>query len=345
MNKRPTIDDVAKRAKVGRTTVSRVLNNGPNVREEVRERVQAAIDELGYRVNAQARHLASGSGRQLILIHATESEAEPNSYYHSGLELGAMRACAKRGYSLVTHTALTERSGGRDDILEFARSGNYDGIILTPPYSDDIALIQAVHALECPVVCIAAGPEARNQALWVSIDDHAAGLAIGHYLLDLGHRRFGYIDGLAGHVSAGLRLDGFMEALDSAGLGAESVQIARGNFTFRSGVEIAATILNSGDRPTALVCANDDMAAGALLSAHKLGLDIPRDISITGFDDTPVSEIVWPPLTTIHQPIRTLGSAAVERLILGGAAAGETNFDGFVDFWMVERDSTSAPVD
>lgn len=343
MNKKPTIDDVAARANVARTTVSRVLNNGPNVRSEVRERVRAAIEELGYRVNAQARHLASGSGRQIGLIHATDTEAEPNSYYHSGLELGAMRACAERGFTLVTHTANPTRAADRDRIIELARSGGYDGLILTPPYSDDVGLVEAIKQLECPVVCVSAGPASRKLASWVSIDDRAAGKAIGDYLVGIGHRRFAYIDGIEGHVSAGLRLDGFLEALDQAGIGREAVEIVRGNFTFRSGVEKSALILDRAARPTALVCANDDMAAGALLTAHKLGLGIPAQISITGFDDTPVSEIVWPPLTTVHQPIRQLGARAVERVVelVHGGEVRNSEADAFVPFRVVLRQSTS----
>lgn len=343
MKKKPTIDDVAARANVARTTVSRVLNNGPNVREEVRERVREAIEELGYRVNAQARHLASGSGRQIVLVHASDTEAEPNSYYHSGLELGAMRACAERGFTLVTHTAVPARLADRERIIELARSGSYDGLILTPPYSDDVALVEAIKALDCPLVCVSAGPAARDHASWVSIDDRAAGRAIGDFLVELGHRRFAYIDGIEGHVSAGLRLDGFVEALEQAGIGRDAIEIVRGNFTFRSGVELSAKLLARTNRPTALVCANDDMAAGSLLTAHKIGLRIPTDISITGFDDTPVSEIVWPPLTTVHQPIRQLGAKAVERLVeLVGNGDGQNTSAGiFVPFWVVERQSTS----
>ena len=179
---------MAARARVARTTVSRVLNNGPNVRSEVRERVRAAIDELGYRPNAQARHLASGTGRQIGLIYATDAEAEPNSYYHSGLELGAMRACAERGFTLVTHTAVPSRPADRERIIELARSGSYDGLILTPPYSDDVALAEAIRKLDCPLVCISAGPEARRHVSSVSIDDRAAGRAIGDFLVGLGHR-------------------------------------------------------------------------------------------------------------------------------------------------------------
>ena len=334
---------MAAQAGVARATVSRVLNNGPNVRQEVRDRVQAAVRELDYKVNVQARHLASGNSRQIALIHATNTESEPNSYYHSGLELGAMRGCAERGYSLVTHTANPEGEGERERILELARSGNHDGLILTPPFADDLNLIKAISRTDCPIVCVSAGPQAQQLAPWVGIDDAAAGEAIGDFLVRLGHRRFAYIDGPADHVSAGLRLQGFLAALAKVGIKREAVAHYRGNFTFRSGVDIGQQILCKPDRPSALVCANDDMAAGALLAAHKLALRIPEDISITGFDDTPVSEIVWPPLTTVHQPIRLLGTRAVERLIDAIENSSEAPGDSTscVPFRVVDRMSTA----
>jgi LacI family transcriptional regulator len=334
---------VAKQAGVGRTTVSRVLNNGANVRDEVRDRVRRAVAALGYQVNVQARHLASGSSRQFALIHATNADAEPNSYYHSGLELGAMRACVEKGYTLVTHTANPSRTADDQRIMDLARGGSCDGIILTPPYADNVDLIRAIVDHGCPVVCVSAGSEAKLLAPWVGIDDRAAGEAIGDFLLQLGHRQFAYIDGPEDHVSAGMRLQGFVQALEKAGMGVETTAVVRGNFTFKSGVELSADILGGSARPTALVCANDDMAAGALLTAHKLGMQIPADISIVGFDDTPVSEIIWPPLTTVHQPIRQLGARAVERLVavIQAGVDGPKQADGHVPFWVVERLSTA----
>ncbi len=344
MTRMPTIDDVAAMAQVARTTVSRVINNGPNVRPEVRQRVRDAIEALGYKVNAQARHLASGSSRQIALIHASDADSEPNSYYHSGLEVGAMRACAEYALTLVNHVLPQNSEAGRGRIIDLARSGTVEGIILTPPYSDDVGLIDAVVALGCPIVTISAGAAARSHAAWVSIDDREAGRTIGRYLAKLGHRRFGYIDGIEGHLSAGTRLEGFLDALTLYDIDRTRVDIMRGNFAFRSGVQIAEKLLSRPDRPTAIVCANDDMAAGALLAAHRLGLDIPGEISITGFDDTPVSEIVWPPLTTIHQPIRKLGASAVKHLaaLMAGRSGAAAKKGGFVPFELVIRETTGA---
>ncbi len=346
LQKKPTIDDVARHSGVARTTVSRVLNNGPNVRDAVREKVLASVEALGYTVNAQARFLASGSARQIALIHATDEDAEPNSYYHSGLELGAMRACAEQGFTLMTQTANPSKPEDQRAIAALAESGRFDGIILTPPFSDRTDLIAAILAGPTSVACVSAGRQTQEQVPWVGIDDFAAGEAVGEFLADLGHSRFAYIDGPAAHRSARLRLDGFKAALNRHGLLRSDMRVEQGNFTFKSGVALAEKILTEGDRPSALICANDDMAAGALLSAHKLGLSIPGDVSIVGFDDTPVSRIVWPPLTTVHQPIRQFGARAVELLIASiRADQGQGNGvpkGGFVPFTLVERLSTRA---
>jgi LacI family transcriptional regulator len=345
LTKKPTIDDVAARAGVARTTVSRVLNNSPNVRDVVREKVEAAVAELGYQVNAQARYLASGTSRQLAFVHATNLDTEPNSYYNSGLELGAMRACAELGYILVTHIANPSKSADISRIRALAEGGRYDGIVLTPPYSDDIELVEDLRKRNFPLVLISAGPETRNRAASVGIDDLRAGYQLGQFLLNKGHRSFAYIDGPEDHISAGLRLDGFLKAMDEAGVSPSAIQVLKGNFTFRAGVDLSAQVLANSPRPSALVCANDDMAAGALFSAHKLGLNIPHDLSVTGFDDTPVSEIVWPPLSTIHQPLRQIGAQAVETLvglIQNKTDSGGANSAVFVPFQLIERASTAA---
>jgi LacI family transcriptional regulator len=339
--KKPTIDDVAAYSGVARTTVSRVLNGGPNVRPEVRERVQRAVDALDYKINMQARFLAGGASRQLTLVHASALDAEPNSYYHSGLELGALRGCSDRGFMLSTFALDANASNHVDRIVELVESRRSDGVVLTPPFSDDVALVRAVMRLNCPVVCVAGGAEVRKLTAAVGIDDAAAGYAMGRLIADLGHRRIGYIDGPESHMSAAQRLEGLKRALSEAHVASDQLRVERGDFTFRSGIERAEALLSRASM-TALVCANDDMAAGAMLTLHRKGLDIPGDISVCGFDDAPVSEVIWPQLTTAHQPIRRLGQRAVEMLIeaiQSGTGAAEAAFET-VPFRIVERAST-----
>ncbi|MFM5953806.1 MAG: LacI family DNA-binding transcriptional regulator [Novosphingobium sp.] len=340
MNK-PTIDDVAALAGVARTTVSRVLNNQPNVRAEVRERVLGAVEKLGYRVNLQARNLAGRKALRIALIHASDFDSEPNSYFSSALELGATRAGAGLGVQIITHVVNQNDPAAAAEIIARLRDDQCDGAILTPPFSDDENLLRTLSGLGVALVCIAGGAAAEGFALTLGIDDYRAGYDIGTHLVEQGHRRFGFVRGLQGHASAETRYDGFLAALADAGLGEDAVEARRGNFTFRSGLDCGQDLLAVVPKLNALVCANDDMAAGALLAAHKAGLRIPQDVAITGFDDTPVSEIVWPPLTTIHQPLRRMGARAVEQLAQRATAdQGPRVGREIVGHELVVRDST-----
>lgn len=313
-DKRPTIDDVARVSGVARTTVSRVLNNGPNVRATVRERVLEAVKSLGYQVNVQARFLAGGSSGLFAMIHAADPQTEPNSYYHSALEIGAMRACAVIGATLQTRAVDPRDPRSGDQILDMIVRLRCEGIVLSPPFSDRVELIRQIEEAGSPFVCVSSGIGKRLRAVSISIDEEEAGAALARHILSLGHRHVGYIDGPPEHIAAAQRLAGFRREVALAGLDQANIVVAQGNFTLRSGVEVAEALLHAHRSLTALVCANDDMAAGALLSAHRLGLAIPEQLAVTGFDDTPVSQVVWPPLTTVHQPIRAMGQRAIERL-------------------------------
>lgn len=320
--RKPTIDDVASLAGVARTTVSRVLNGGPNVRAEVRQRVLKAVETLGYQVNLQARSLAGGDSRMLALVLASDLETEPNSFYASALELGALRGCLALGYQLLTRHVPLQSPDWRRQVLNLIAAQKCQGMILTPPFADDVMLIEEVRRLECQVVTISPGGAGRDAADGVGIDDEAGGYDIARHLLNLDHRRFAFIGGIAGHLSAARRHEGLMRALREHGLGPDCVEVLRGDFTFRSGSILTAQLLDRPHPPTALICANDDMAAGALSVAHGRGLNVPGDLSITGFDDTPVSGIVWPPLTTVHQPLKEMAHDAV--VALAGRLNGAT---------------------
>ena len=342
MKRASTIDDVAKAAGVARVTVSRVLNNGANVRPETKERVRRAVEALGYSVNQQARALASGSGREIMLVHAHDPEREPNSYYHAGLELGALRGCSSLGFDLVTR-AIDPHSDNRSDLLHsILERERPAGMIVSPPLSDDTSLLAA--ALKCgvPIVAISAGGDAREIVSAVGIDERAGGQTIGEHLLSLGHRRVGFLTGPPAHRAAALRFDGFLDALAAIGCGQEP-WTAEGDFTFKSGVEAAERLIRDRAPVTALACANDDMAAGAMLALHRAGLEIPSAISVTGFDDTPMSEIIWPPLTTIRQPIQFLAERAINRLSeLKSDSASRPCYE-LVAHELVVRESTAPP--
>lgn len=339
-NRNLTIDDVAKAAGVARVTVSRVLNNGPNVKPETRRRVEQAIEALGYRVNLQARALASGASRQIMLVHAHSPEREPNSYYDAGLELGALRGCSSLGLELITRSIEPGRGTAASLLLSIVERDRPAGILLSPPLSDDLELVAGAKRLGIRTVAISAGEEARLHVTSVGIDERAAGRALGEHLVSLGHREFAFAKGPPDHRAAALRFDGMLDALKAAGIRSVPVS-ATGDFTFKSGVEAADRLRSENARFTALACANDDMAAGAMLALHRAGVAIPEEVSVTGFDDTPMSEIIWPPLTTMRQPIKQLAERAVHLLVQPELREGDAPPSELINHELVVRSSTA----
>ncbi len=342
MKRSSTIDDVAKAAGVARVTVSRVLNNEQNVRGATRERVLRAVEELGYSVNQQARALASGSGRQVMLVHAHNPEREPNSYYNAGLELGALRACSALGCDLVTR-AIDPDDENPSRVLESMLDRERPrGIVVSPPLSDDPEFLKSAERAGVRIVAISAGEQTRSIACSVGIDERQGGKTIGEHLVALGHRRFAFVQGPPEHRSATLRYDGFVDALSAAGI-SERPWTAIGDFTFKSGVDAAEQMLSENLQITALACANDDMAAGAMLALHRAGLEIPSAISVSGFDDTPMSEVVWPPLTTVRQPIKFIAERAVQMLFEVSQNGEDSAHYEVVAHELVVRESTAPP--
>lgn len=342
-NRSLTIDDVAKAAGVARVTVSRVLNNGPNVRPETRDRVEKAVEALGYRVNLQARALASGLSRQIMLIHAHSPEREPNSYYDAGLELGALRACSSLGLELITRSIEPGGGTAATRLLAIVERDRPAGIVLSPPLSDDLDLLEGARRLGIGTVAISAGEEARSHVASVGIDERAAGRAVGEHLVSLGHTAFAFVQGPPEHRAAALRFVGLLDALEAAGIRGRPSSVI-GDFTFKSGAEAVDRLRADGTEFTAIACANDDMAAGAMLALHRAGIAIPGEVSVTGFDDTPMSDIIWPPLTTMRQPIKQLAERAVYLLVQPRPSGEEIPPCELVDHELVIRKSTARVV-
>lgn len=340
--RKPTIDDVARLSGLARATVSRVLNDGPNVSDRSRTRVLEAVAALGYQVNLQARYLAGGGNRSVLLILSSDTESEPNSYYQSALEIGALRIGMQTGLELAAHTLQT-RPGVDARLIELVEDSRCSGVILTPPFSDRVELLAALKETGTVVVRISPAADEPRGIPGVGMDDAAAGFALARHLLALGHRRFGFIQGLAEHLSAEQRYRGALRALTEAGLGAEAMRAERGNFTFKAGVDLLPAMVARADPPTAIICANDDTAVGALFAAHRAGIDVPGDLSIASFDDTPVSALVWPPLTTVHQPLKEIGARAMQ-IIAETLTGAPPPVDGaeHLPFSIVERGSVAA---
>ncbi|HWI86680.1 MAG TPA: LacI family DNA-binding transcriptional regulator [Sphingomonas sp.] len=302
----PTISDVAASAGVSPMTVSRVINGEANVRAATRDLVNAAIIELGYAPNRAARSLAGAEELRIGLLYSNPSAAYLSEFLVGGLDQ------ASRGnvQLMVEQCEIGEREVQAAE--HFVRMGIH-GVILPPPLCDSTAVIEVLQTAGVPMVVVASGrPPADISA--VSIDDEHAAFDMTCHLARLGHRRIAFISGNPNTTASGRRLAGYQRGLESSGIPFEPDLVEDGLFTYRSGLDAAEHLLDLKEPPSAIFAANDDMAAAAVAVAHRHGLDVPGDITVCGFDDTPLATTIWPELTTIHQPIRDMSRAAMELL-------------------------------
>ena len=290
-------------------TVSRVINKKKNVRDQTRETVLKTIEDLHYTPNSAARNLAAGETTHIGLLYSN-----PSAAYLSQFLVGALTAARRTGCHLVIEDCA---AGSEAELAVAARrfaNAEVEGVVLPPPLSESRAILLELAKVHMPVVTIAKG-DAFENALNVRMDDYAAAKQMTEHLIGLGHRRIAMIKGQAGHIATIERERGFRAAAKEAKIAARDILTEDGCFTFRSGLIAAERLIDLANRPTAIFASNDDMAAAAVNVAHRRGLDVPRDISIVGFDDTDPATTVWPELTTIRQPVAEMASAALEMLI------------------------------
>lgn len=333
-----TIKDVALRAGVSIKTVSRVLNREPHVRQDTRDDVLAAVEALNYVPNLSARALA-GSRGYLIGLYFDD----PAATYVSRVEQGAMQACRQFGYHLIVERL---HRGDEDFAAQIAAIGDrirLDGCILTPPLCDDAALLEALEAHGQPYVRISPSLD-LDRAPSVRFDDQGAAYAMTKRLIELGHREISFIAGPVAHVAAFRRQQGFIAAMRDAGLSIPDEWLQRGDFHSRSGWLAGERLLTGARRPTAIFAGNDEMALGVMAVANRLHLDIPRDLSLVGFDDSPSAEAVWPQLTTVRQPVADMARAAAS-LLMQPLREGEADATPTLtlDFSLVFRESAGPP--
>lgn len=305
----PTITDVAQRAGVSMKTVSRVLNDEPNVQPQMRERVMAAVAELDYKPNVYARSLARSRSCLLGLVYFASSAA-----FVGGVQRGATTRCRELGYHLVVEPLEDDARDVEQQLRHLMAALRPDGLILVPPVGDNAAVLKILADARMPCVLISPGDPAPGCA-HVSMDDTRAAREMTEYLLRLGHRRIGFIEGPPSQVAAPRRRAGHLAALRAAGISVDESLIVPGDFRFRSGLEGCDRLLDLPNPPTALFASNDDMAMGAVVAAQRRGLQVPADLSVAGFDDSPLASLVWPQLTTVRQPVAEMGVAAVDRLV------------------------------
>jgi LacI family transcriptional regulator len=314
-----SIHDVAALAKVSIKTVSRVVNKAPNVSDELRARVQQAIDSLGYRPNQSARRLAGGRSFMVAFLYNN-----PAPGYVSRIQIGAAWRCREKGYHLVVEP-ISPDGGERFEVLDrLVAALRPDGVLLVPPLSDDEGLLARLADMGLPCARIAGS--IPSDGFNIHTPERAAGRMMADHLIGLGHRRIGVITPPPSHRAALRRVEGFREGLAAAGLPDTPGLFVEGRFDFASGLEAGETLLTRRERPTAIFATNDEMALGVLTLAHRLGLRVPEDLSVTGFDDTTASLTSWPPLTTVRQPLEDMGRAVIEALTSGPVDAPEFLF-------------------
>ncbi len=329
---RVTIDQVSKAAGVSMKSVSRVVNREPNVSEKLRQRVQAAIETLGYVPDFAARSLAGGRAFTIGILFNDYGEGFMPSYYPK-LQSGAYRSCRERGYHLLVETLASD---DEDFAILFDRALDtmrVDGFILPPPIADDRIAMDILERHSIPFARIAPSLD-LDRAPYVAIDDEAAAGDMARYLWGLGHRKIAFVSGHREHSAAHARRKGFAETL--AKLGAAEFTEVSAEFQFELGINAAQTLMAGASPPTAIFAANDDSAAGVMAGLAQLGYNVPRDISVAGFDDSWIAVSVWPYLTTIHQPIAEMAAVAANMLI----DRMSKSTIKMLDYHLIQRSST-----
>jgi DNA-binding LacI/PurR family transcriptional regulator len=296
--------DVARLAGVSYQTVSRVLHDSPLVRGDTRERVLAAIRELDYRPNSVARALVTGRSKTLGVV-----TFDTTLYGPASTLLGIEQAAHDAGYA-VSISSL--RSLNRDTVLsaiEQFRDQGVDGVAVIAPLRAGIDALRHVKS-DFSVVAVAAGPNASIPI--ASVDQAAGAAAATRHLLSLGHKTVWHLAGPPDWKEADERIEGWRSELEAAG--ANVPALIRGDWTPRSGYDLGASLLEIPDL-TAVLVANDQMALGLLRRLHEAGREVPRDLSLVGFDDIPEAAYFTPPLTTVRQDFAELGRLCLQSLL------------------------------
>jgi LacI family transcriptional regulator len=334
-----TIADVAKEAGYSPMTVSRVINGEKNVREVTRQAVQHAVAKLNYSPNLAARSLAGAEQIKIALLYGN-----PSAAYLSRLLVGTLEQVRKSHVQLVIEQCDSEED--MHAVLQGLIDTGVDGIVLSPPLCDSPRMLELIEKADVFCVIVANWTPPGKMSV-VHMDDVAAAATMTQHIIKQGHRKIGFVIGNPAHQASMQRLKGFEMAMAEAGIDIDPAYVAQGHFTYRSGLDAAEQLLNLPDPPTAIFASNDDMAAAAITVAHRRHLDVPKDLTICGFDDTDFALSIWPELTTIHQPIADMSRNAVEILVEhvrdkrnGRATKRE---ERLLDFTFVRRESDASP--
>lgn len=335
IQKLPTINDVAELSGVSKRTVSRVINRSDKVNDNTRERVLAVIEELKFKPNRQARGLAAKRSYLLGLVY------DVPTLFVADIQIGILNVCSDFGFELVVHASHIESPDFVDEVLNFVARTNVDGLILLPPASDVKGLVEAMNEHSYKFVRFTSELSAEP---WKQVVTNylPAITDMTTHLVNHGHKRFGFISGPKDNISSQKRQEAFVTALRQFKLRLPKTMIAEGAFTYESGVKAAEKLLSKKDRPTAIFAGNDEMALAVVAVASRMGLQVPRDLSVVGFDGTAYSSFVVPSLTTIRRPTREMAQLGTQKLIarINEGRDAARAFETMVSPQFVPRDST-----
>jgi LacI family transcriptional regulator len=307
----PTIRDVAERAKVSVKTVSRVINREASVLASTQERVLHAIAALNYQPNQAARNLRSARAYAMGLVYDN-----PNPYYIIGAQNGVLSACREAGFGLQIHPCDSSSPDLLVELTSLVRHSRLAGLVLAPPMSERKALIDGLAAQGIPFVRIISAPaDPQDGYPCVYVDDRDAAYDITKHLIQLGHRRIGFIWGGTSHRSSSERYLGYERALKDYGLALDRKLVIPGDYSFDDGFRGARKLLALREPPTAIFGSNDEIAAGVLAAAKSSGIEVPFELSIAGFEDSPFSRQSWPALTTANQATADIARQAALLLL------------------------------
>lgn len=310
------VANIAEKAGVSAKTVSRFLNGHPNVGPKTRQRIEKAIGELSYGLESGGT-LGARNYRGIGVFFG-----DPGAGYQVSLYSALLDACRAADHCLVAQKFDEGGSDWEAQVRSFLTSSQVDKVVLVPPLCDSSEIHRVLKAWGVRYVLISPS-RPMSGAPAIALDDRLAALEMTQHLLGLGHKRIGFLAGRQGHVATLLRRQGFEEAYAVAGLPAPDPTLIRpADFSFQVAVVEARALLERPDRPTAIFACNDEMAAAVLFVANELGLSIPRDLSVAGFDDVHISRTLWPQLTTISQSYELIADLAVAQVCLEGGEDG-----------------------
>lgn len=332
----PTINDVAALAGVSKKTVSRFINKSPLMSAETREKVSAAIEQLGYVPNPQARALALRRNFMIAMLHDN-----PNGQTVLNFQKGVLSAIKDTELALAVRPVDRTSPELLDDIESFLTKQRPLGVLILPPISERDDIVELCRRLD--IAFIRVGSTALDEpARCVASNDREIVRQIVSSLIAQGHQQIGFVRGPEGFRSPVERENGFRDAYEQAGIEPVASLMVDGNYRFESGLAAGLELLKQRERPSAIFASNDEMASGVLHAAHGMGIAVPDELEVVGFDDTATASHVWPPLTTIHWPIEEMGRLAAIKLVpefLGDWTANVDREQVVVPSHIVERAS------